>query len=62
MARAAVKETNFWLGSTGHDAIELVKRAEEALPVGDSPLRALTVASVSRALDTSGRPEGRAGP
>ncbi|MEA2592099.1 MAG: hypothetical protein QOD62_1930, partial [Actinomycetota bacterium] len=60
LARAAVafEETSFWLGSSGDNALELVEQAERALPVEDSPLRALTVASVSRALDTSGRPEG----
>jgi hypothetical protein len=58
MARAAVafEETSFWLGSSGENALELVERAERNLPAGDSPLRALTIASVSRALDTSGRP------
>ncbi len=60
LARAAVgfEETSFWLGSSGDDALGLVERAERALPVEDSPLRALTIASVSRALDTSGRHEG----
>jgi hypothetical protein len=60
LARAAIlfEETNFWLGLPGHVAAELLERAAEALPVADSTLRALTMASVSRALGTSGRPEG----
>jgi hypothetical protein len=51
LARAAVafEETNFWLGSSGDEALELVERAEETLHVEDSTLRALTVASLSRA-------------
>jgi DNA-binding SARP family transcriptional activator len=58
MAQAAVafEETTFWLGASGEYAVELVERAERTLPPEDSTLRALTVASVSRALDTSGRP------
>lgn len=60
LARAAVafEETNYWLGSTGDPALGLLKRAEEALPPEDSPLRALTLASLSRALSTSGGSEG----
>ncbi|HEY3585807.1 MAG TPA: hypothetical protein VGK85_01585, partial [Myxococcaceae bacterium] len=60
LAQAAVafEETNFWLGSSGDGALELVERAEETLHVEDSTLRAFTLASLSRALDTSGRVEG----
>jgi class 3 adenylate cyclase len=60
LARAAVafEETNFWLGSSGDPALELVEQAERALPAEESALRAVTVASLSRALDTSGRAEG----
>jgi DNA-binding SARP family transcriptional activator len=60
LARAAIafEETSFWLGSSGERALELVEQAERALPEEDSSLRALTLASVSRALDTSGQPEG----
>jgi tetratricopeptide (TPR) repeat protein len=60
LAGAAVsfEETTFWLGANEADALVLMKRAEQALPAEDSPLRALTLASLSRALVNSGRAEG----
>jgi class 3 adenylate cyclase/tetratricopeptide (TPR) repeat protein len=60
LAQAAVafEEATFWLGTPEDEALELLERAEEALPSEDSALRALTVASLSRALDTNGRSEG----
>ncbi|MGH2687586.1 MAG: ATP-binding protein, partial [Actinomycetota bacterium] len=62
LARAAVRfeGTSFWLGRPGDDALELVETAEAALAREDSALRALTIASLARALDTSGRGSGAA--
>lgn len=56
-AQAAVsfEETSFWLGASGREALALLERAEEALPAGVTPVRALTVAGISRALQFSGR-------
>lgn len=60
MAGAAVafEETLFWLGRPGDEALDLVERATGALPPDDSPLRALTLATMSRTLATSGRETG----
>jgi class 3 adenylate cyclase len=57
LARAAVafEETTFWLGAPGHDALDLSRRAVDALPPGDSALRALALATLCRSLETSGR-------
>lgn len=56
-ARAAIsfEETSLWLGSSGGEALALLERAERALPAGLTPMRALTVASIGRALQFSGR-------
>jgi DNA-binding CsgD family transcriptional regulator/tetratricopeptide (TPR) repeat protein len=55
-ARAAIsfEETSLWLGSSGTVAVTLLERAAESLPAGDTPIRALTVAAISRALQFSG--------
>ena len=57
LARAAIafEETCFWRGSPSAEALELIEQADAALPDEDSALRALTVASLGRALDFSGR-------
>lgn len=58
LARAAVafEEATFLLGyrNRGGDALELLRRAAAALPGAESGLRALTLASLSRALDFNG--------
>lgn len=60
LAGAAVsfEETTFWLGAPENDALELIQGAEQALPTEDSPLRALTLAGLSRALVNCDRAEG----
>lgn len=60
LAQAAIsfEETTFWLGVPEDLALDVLQRAEEALTAEDSRLRALVLASLSRALLNSGRPEG----
>jgi hypothetical protein len=60
LAQAAIsfEETTFWLGVPEDLALDLVKQAEEALPNGDSTVRALLLGSLSRALTNSGRLKG----
>lgn len=56
LARAATafEDSNYWLGASGHEAIEPLRRAEGlGAGVGDSSLRALALAGLSRALLTS---------
>lgn len=57
LARAAIAhEDAGWLpGFFGAESVELLRRARAMLPPDDNPLRALTVASLSRALEFSGR-------
>lgn len=57
LARAAVafEEVIFWRGHPSDECLELVERAEAALGDEESALHALTLASLGRALDFSGR-------
>jgi class 3 adenylate cyclase/tetratricopeptide (TPR) repeat protein len=57
LARAAVahEEAGWRPGTFGAESVELLQRAERALPPLDHPLRALTIASLSRALTFIGR-------
>lgn len=57
-AAVAFEETLFWLGRGGDEAISLLEPAIAELPPGDFPARALALATMSRALSTSGRPSG----
>ncbi|HEV8623374.1 MAG TPA: AAA family ATPase [Acidimicrobiia bacterium] len=57
LARAAIayEDVSWRPGFLGAAAVELLERAESALPSGETKLRALTVASLGRALELSGR-------
>ncbi len=59
-ARAAVafEDAVFWLGAPEDEAVQVLVPISERMDEADSPLRALVLASLGRALEHSGRPEG----